>query len=84
MIRTERYMDKIRYSAREAQAALGIGNTKFWSEVKAGRIQIYYDGAKAYCSRVSLERYDAACQSNTTPPSSRPRAKAGAKGVQAP
>lgn len=74
---------KIRYSTREALAALAIGNDKFWRLVKAGRIKVYYDGGRAFVSRAELERYDAECQQDTTNPvTGRPRAVAGARGVQ--
>ena len=34
---------KIRFTTSEAKAALGIGNTKFWSLIKAGELQRYFD-----------------------------------------
>lgn len=75
---------KIRYSTAEAQTALGVGNTKFWELVKAGKLTVYYDGNKGYVSAENLRAYDATCRSNTTPPDSRPRSRPGRKGVQAP
>lgn len=59
---------RIRYSTREAQTALRIGNSKFWNEVKAGRIAVYYDGNKGYCTPETLTKYDQACQANTVGP----------------
>lgn len=74
---------KIRFSSREAQAALGIGNTRFWNLVKSGRVKLYYDGGKGFVSRAELERYDAECQQITTnPQTGKPRAVEGLKGVQ--
>ena len=76
---------KLRYSSREAMAALGIGNTKFWALVKSGRLTVYRDGSKCYVSRSELERYDAECQAaSTAAPVGAARAEPGVKGVQAP
>jgi hypothetical protein len=75
---------KIRFTTSEAKAALGIGNTKFWSLVKAGELQRYFDGNKAYISAESLKRYDLNCRANTTPPDGKRRgAEPGSKGVKA-
>ena len=73
-------MEKLRYSTKEAQIALGIGLTKFWGEVRAGRLSVYYDGNKAYCTRETLVQYDAECQRNTVSPGG--RAVPGVKGLQ--
>jgi hypothetical protein len=74
-------MEKLRYSAKEAQITLGIGTTKFWNEVRAGRLAVYFDGNKAYCTAETLKRYDAECQTHTVCPGGR-RASPGTKGVQ--
>lgn len=74
---------KIRYTPKEAQAALGLGNTRFWALVKAGRLRLYYDGPRAFVSRAELVRYDAECQEVTTNPTTgRPRAVPGKRGIQ--
>jgi hypothetical protein len=75
---------KLRYPIREAREQLGIGNTKFWRLVKAGALQVHYDGNKGYCTHATLERYVASSQANTTSPAYKPKAKPGTKGVQAP
>lgn len=78
-------MDKIRYSVREAQAALGIGNSKFWNLAKAGIFQVYYDGGKGYVSHENVVQYDAECRKQlTNPQRGKPRAAPGKVGVQAP
>lgn len=76
---------KIRYSVREAQAALGIKSSKFWKEVRAGKLSVYYDGPRAFCTPETLKAYDLACQANKQPPATHmPRSRPGTKGVQRP
>jgi hypothetical protein len=48
---------QLRYSVQQAQILLAIGNTKFWNEVRVGRIKVYRDGTRSFVDREELERY---------------------------
>ncbi|HEX6268330.1 MAG TPA: hypothetical protein VFZ81_15705 [Burkholderiales bacterium] len=59
---------KMRYSIAESQVVLAIANTKFWDEVKRGRIAVHYDDSgRAFCTPQALEQYVALFSGNTTP-----------------
>jgi len=77
-------MEKLRYTARESCAVLGIGPSKFWNLVRVGRLHVHYDGTKAYCTPETLMEYARSCLANTTRPANMPRATPGVKGVKAP
>jgi excisionase family DNA binding protein len=47
-------------SVREAKSRLGFGLTKFYDEVKAGRLQLLKAGRRSLISEAEIERYAAA------------------------
>jgi hypothetical protein len=48
---------QLRYTTAQAKILLAIGNTKFWEEVRRGRIKVYRDGKCSFVDRAELERY---------------------------
>jgi hypothetical protein len=48
---------QLRYSSAQAQILLAIGNTKFWNELRIGRLTVYRDGKRTFVDRGELERY---------------------------
>jgi excisionase family DNA binding protein len=47
-------------SVREAKSRLGFGLTKFYDEVRAGRLEIVKAGKRTLVSEAELDRYIAA------------------------
>lgn len=77
-------MPKLRYPIRESREQIGVGNTKFWALVRAGRIEVHYDGNRGYCTHETLQNYVEKSKVNKTPPPYKPVARPGTKGVQSP
>jgi len=45
------------YSVAQAQRLLGIRRTKFYSEVKAGHLEITKNGSRSFIHRDEIDRY---------------------------
>lgn len=50
-------MTKLAVSVAEATALTGIGKTKFYSEIKAGKIQVRKSGSRTVILMEDLEAY---------------------------
>ncbi len=50
-------LDKLMYRPNEAQAALGIKNTKFWALVKAGELETRKIGKATVVPSESLKKF---------------------------
>lgn len=54
--------DKRAFRIAEIIAAYGIGKTKVYEEIKAGRLKIYKLGRSTLVSRESLDRWQSICE----------------------